>query len=134
MDSLMAIFAGGAASSGLEAVQRVAAAATRPFAEVLGALAGRDEAPTEEDEATGVLERVAEKLQEILAAAGLPAGEAASVRFHSGTGEAYVDHGPAGAMAEAAIAADADLLADLQELAALDAADEHSLELLIEVA
>lgn len=130
----MAIFAGGAATSGFEAVQRVAEAATRPFAEVLGALSGGDEAPAESDEAAGLLERVADRLQEILAAAGLPAGETASVRFHGGTGDVHVDHGPAGATAEAAIAADDELLADLQELAALDAADEHSIELLIEVA
>jgi hypothetical protein len=32
------------------------------------------------------------------------------------------------------IAADDELLADLQELAALDAVDQHSIELLIEVA
>jgi hypothetical protein len=134
MDSLMAIFAGGAASSGLQAVQRVAAAATRPFAEVLGALSGGDEAPAEDGEAAGLLEQVADKLQQILAAAGLPAGETASVRFHADTGDVHVDHGPAGATAEAVIAADDELLADLQELAALDAVDQHSFELLIEVA
>ncbi len=136
MESLLAIFAGSAASGGVETVKRVAAAATRPFAEVLSALAGHDEATAEaeNDPAAGVLERVAAKLQDILAAAGLPAGETASVRFHAQTGEVHVDHGPAGADVEAAIAADDALLADLQELAALEAADGDSLELLIEAA
>ena len=134
MDSLLAIFAGGAAANGLEAVKNVAAAATRPFAEVLTALSSNDEAPAEGDDAAGVLECVADKLQKILAAAGLSPGDVATVRFHEGTGEVHVDHGPMGVAAEATIAADDELLADLQELAALDAADEDTLELLIEVA
>jgi hypothetical protein len=135
MNSLLAIFGGSAAASGVETVKHVAAAATRPFAEVLSAIAGGDEQATEgEGDDAGLLERVADKLQEILAAAGLPAGDTAAVRYHEGSGEVHVDYGPAGAAAEAAIAADDELLADLGELAALDAADEDSLELLIEVA
>jgi hypothetical protein len=138
MDPLAAIFfaAPAAASNAVGAASEAVGAVARPFADVFSALASPATSSDEgADESAAVHDRIAERLQEILEAAGADSGECATVTFDSTTGDVDVSHCPSAREdAAAAIAQDEQLMDDLRQLAALDAADDERVELLIQVA
>jgi hypothetical protein len=135
MDSLLAIFAAPtAAMKLLEVAGDALATAARPFAEVLSAAAEHagPRGDAAEDETDGLQDRVAERLQEIFAAAGAMPGECATVHFEGGAERIRVDHSPLGAEVEDAIDADDALWDDLRMMAELD--DDGQLDLLVQLA
>lgn len=137
MESLLALFAAPAVKSTIQGVSGVAAAVAQPFADVLSALAGGGEANDagddgEQDGPGALGERIAERLQELLEAAGATAGDYATLRYDADEGAVTVDHAGAAEL-EAAIEADHALLADLHAMAQQSGADEP-LELLVQVA
>ena len=136
MDSLLAIFAAPAAASGvLSAVGEAVGAATRPFAEVMAALTREPAAPSNADLADDELhERIADRLQAILEAAGAAPGDCATVSFDAASERVDLDHCPSVSEDEvaAAIEADAQLMSDLQQMAEIDATASDRLELLVQ--
>jgi hypothetical protein len=138
MDSLLSLFAAPAAFTGaVEAVGKAASAAATPFADVLAALtpasnkSGEDDGP---DAAVQVPGEVVDRLQELLAAAGIEPGQVAAVTYDPLTGRVDVDHAsPLAGDVAAAIEDDAALMEQLQALADANASDEP-FELLVEIA
>ena len=137
MDSLAAIFAAPAAASAtVDAAASLVGSVARPFADIFSALTPSPEPANVGDDETAVrLDRIAERLQETLEAAGADAGDCATVTFDPATDEVRVNHcASAGDDAAAAIALDDQLMADLRQMAKLDAASDDRLELLVQVA
>jgi hypothetical protein len=134
MDSLLAIFAAPptlARAAGV--LGDAAAAAARPFAEILGEMTAAQE-PAADDAPPQIDDELLDRLQELLAAAGIESGQFATVNIDAVTGRVDVDHAsPLAADVAALIEDDAQLLADLQALAEREAPD-GALELLVEVA
>jgi hypothetical protein len=137
MDSLLPLFAAPAAAAGaLNAVSQAASAATRPFAEVLAALTPTSDAAAEDgdDPSLELPVDLVERLQELLAAAGIEPGQCATVTYDPITGQVDVDHAsPLAGDVAAVIEGDAALMDQLQLLAEASSGDEP-LELLIETA
>jgi hypothetical protein len=137
MDSLLPLFAAPAAFTGaVEAVGKAASAATTPFAEVLAALTPASDTSAEEDaDATiEVPDALVDRLQELLAAAGVESGQEATIFYDPLTGRVDVDHAsPLAGDVAAAIEEDAALMEQLQAFAEASSGDEP-LELLVEIA
>jgi hypothetical protein len=139
MDALAAIFAApAAASTAVDAAAGIMGAVARPFAEVFSALTPAEESESSDegdDEASVLHDRIAERLQEILEAAGADAGDCATVSFDPDSDEVRVNHcASAGDEAAAAIAQDDQLMDVLRQMAEVDSADDEPLELLVQVA
>jgi hypothetical protein len=136
MDSLLAILATPAAASGAVAALSAAVdAVARPFADVLATLTQHPDQPAGTEEAD-LHERIAERLQSILEAAGAAPGDCASLSYDAATGRVDIDQ--CASILEddvaASIEADEQLIGDLAQLAAIDAAVDGRVELLVQIA
>jgi hypothetical protein len=137
MDSLLPLLAAPAAVTGVvEAIGKAASAATTPFADVLAALTPASDTSAEEDAdaSIAVPDELVDRLQELLAAAGIEPGQDATITYDPLTSRVEVDHAsPLAGNVAAAIEEDAALMELLQGLAETTSGDEP-LELLVEVA
>lgn len=137
MDSLLAILAAPSVASGaIASLGEAVDAAVKPFADLLAGLANPpDEAVDDVDDANGLQDRIGDRLQAILEAAGAAPGDCATVSFDRATERVDVDHCPSlDADAADAIESDAQLMDDLRELASADAPADDRLELLVQIA
>jgi hypothetical protein len=138
MNPLFGLLAVPTAGAALDAVKGAVSAVSRPFADVLGALADQTQpaaaVPNNDDERDDLNERVAARLQEIFEAAGAAPGDCSSVSYDDATGEIEVNDGsPSGADAQAAIQADEQLMDCLRQMAANDESPDDRLDLLVQM-
>jgi hypothetical protein len=133
MNTFAVMFAAPAAKAALGLARSGAAAAAEPFEMLLRAAAQRAEnagassnspSSDENDEGESIRQRLAGKLQEIMAAMGVAAGDVVTLRFDETTGGVEVgDEHPLAGMLEAEIADDPQIAADLARLADMEGDD-----------
>jgi hypothetical protein len=135
MDSLLSLLAAPVtARAAFEAVGKAAFAATKPFAEVLAALSPAADASADDGQGPAIAlpDELVDRLQELLAAAGVEPGQYAAISYDPITGRVDVDHAsPLAGNVAAAIEQDEALMDQLQALAEAGSGDDP-LELLVE--
>lgn len=140
MDSLLAIFAApGAAAKAVDAIGNAVGAAGQQFADVLQALAPQDDESAVAADGSSVAESSAlddelgERLQQLLAAAGVEPGGCATLSYDSWTDSVEVDGAsPLADDVATLIEGDAQLMEALRHMASEDA-DGDRVELLVQM-